>query len=341
MAETKVILVTGGTGLVGNGIKAAVEKEGKSADEEWHFVSSKDADLQNRDAAESLFEKIKPTHVIHLAAMVGGLFRNLNHSLDFFRVNSQINDIVLSTSHKFGVKKVVSCIATCIFPDKTTYPIDETMLHNGPPHDSNFGNSFARRMIDVQNKGYHMQYGCNFTSVISTNVFGPYDNFSFEDGHVLPCLIRRAFDAKTNGTPFVIWGTGSPRRQFVYSLDLGRLFLWVMREYTEISPIILSVNPLQGDIRLSGPLSGQDTGSGAPTRDRRVSADLMAVSLASVPLPPRKIKSRSLIVLGTCHPCRFYFCQVLCYSFSAIWIQGSDTKCLCPDWDSNLTPLKW
>ncbi|GFO12649.1 GDP-l-fucose synthase [Plakobranchus ocellatus] len=201
MAETKVILVTGGTGLIGNGIKAAVEKEGKRADEEWHFVSSKDADLQNRDAAESLFEKIKPTHVIHLAAMVGGLFRNLKHNLDFFRVNSQINDIVLSTSHKFGVKKVVSCIATCIFPDKTTYPIDESMLHNGPPHDSYFGNSFARRMIDVQNKGYHMQYGCNFTSVIPTNVFGPHDNFNFEDGHVLSGLIRRAFDAEDLTAP--------------------------------------------------------------------------------------------------------------------------------------------
>ncbi|GFO12651.1 GDP-l-fucose synthase [Plakobranchus ocellatus] len=241
MAETKVILVTGGSGLVGNGIKAAVEKEGKRADEEWHFVSSKDADLQDREATEALFEKIKPTHVIHLAALVGGLFRNLKYNLDFFRVNSQINDIVLSTSHKFGVKKVVSCLSTCIFPDKTTYPIDETMVHNGPPHDSNFGYSFSKRMIDVQNKGYHMQHGCNFTSVIPTNVFGPHDNFNLEDGHVLPGLIRKVFDAEASGNPFVIWGTGSPRRQFIYSLDLGRLFLWVMREYTEVSPIILSV----------------------------------------------------------------------------------------------------
>ncbi|GFS26355.1 GDP-L-fucose synthase-like [Elysia marginata] len=241
MADKKVILVTGGTGLVGNGIKAAMEKEGKREDEEWHFVSSKDADLQDRASTEALFDKVKPTHVIHLAALVGGLYRNLKYNLDFFRINSQINDNILSTAHKFKVKKVISCLSTCIFPDKTTYPIDETMVHNGPPHDSNFGYSFSKRMIDVQNKGYHTQHGCNFTSVIPTNVFGPHDNFNLEDGHVLPGLIRKVFDAQAGGTPFVIWGTGSPRRQFIYSLDLGRLFLWVMREYNEVAPIILSV----------------------------------------------------------------------------------------------------
>jgi len=241
MGEKKIILVTGGSGLVGNGIKAAVEKEGKRPDEEWIFVSSKDANLEDKTETEKMFEKHQPTHVIHLAALVGGLFRNLNYNLDFFRTNSLINDNVLSTSHKYKVKKVVSCLSTCIFPDKTTYPIDETMVHNGPPHDSNFGYSFAKRMIDILNKGFHKQHGCQFTSVIPTNVFGPHDNFNLEDGHVLPGLIRKVHDAKANDTKFVIWGTGSPRRQFIYSLDLGRLFLWVMREYEEIDPIILSV----------------------------------------------------------------------------------------------------
>merc|ERR1719446_270189 len=117
-----------------------------------------------------MFEKFKPTHVIHLAALVGGLFRNLKYNLDFFRQNSLINDIVLSTAHKFGCKKVVSCLSTCIFPDKTTYPIDETMVHNGPPHASNMGYSVAKRMIDVLNHCYKDQYGLNYTSVIPTNI---------------------------------------------------------------------------------------------------------------------------------------------------------------------------
>ncbi|KAK6187811.1 hypothetical protein SNE40_005752 [Patella caerulea] len=242
MASGKsVILVTGGTGLVGKAIEKVVNDGEKKENEEWIFVSSKDADLKNREQTKAMFEKYKPTHVIHLAAMVGGLFKNLKYNLDFLRLNTIINDNVLNISYEMGVKKVVSCLSTCIFPDKTTYPIDETMVHNGPPHNSNFGYSYAKRMIDIQNRGYHTQHGCNFTSVIPTNVFGPYDNFNLEDGHVLPGLINKVHTAKKDNTEFVIWGTGSPRRQFIYSLDLARLFLWVLREYQEIDPIILSV----------------------------------------------------------------------------------------------------
>lgn len=237
----KIILVTGGSGLVGKGIEALATKDEKREDEQWYFASSKDADLTDRDETRALFERVKPTHVIHLAAMVGGLFKNLKYNLDFWRKNVQINDNILHTSFEMGVKKVVSCLSTCIFPDKTTYPIDETMVHNGPPHSSNFGYAYAKRMIDVQNRAYNQQHGCNFTSVIPTNVFGPHDNFSIEDGHVLPGLMHKVYLAKKNNTPFTVWGTGSPLRQFIYSLDLARLFLWVLREYSEVDPIILSV----------------------------------------------------------------------------------------------------
>ncbi|KGL74055.1 GDP-L-fucose synthase, partial [Tinamus guttatus] len=183
----------------------------------------------------------QPTHVIHLAAMVGGLFKNIRCNLDFWRRNIHINDNVLHTAYECGVRKVVSCLSTCIFPDKTTYPIDESMIHNGPPHSSNFGYSYAKRMIDVQNRAYFEQHGCCFTAVIPTNVFGPHDNFNIEDGHVLPGLIHKVYLAKQTGSPLTVWGTGKPRRQFIYSLDLARLFLHVLREYDEIEPIILSV----------------------------------------------------------------------------------------------------
>ncbi|XP_033101953.1 GDP-L-fucose synthase-like isoform X2 [Anneissia japonica] len=240
LKDTKTILVTGGTGLVGMAIKEMADLD-KRPDENWVFVSSKDADLTSEAETSALFEKYKPTHVIHLAAMVGGLFRNLKYNLDFWRINIKINDNVLHNAYKHNVSKVVSCLSTCIFPDKTTYPIDETMIHNGPPHDSNFGYAFAKRMIDVQNKAYHSQHGCTFTSVIPTNVFGPYDNFNLQDGHVIPGLIHKIYRAKEDDTEFTIWGTGSPRRQFIYSKDLARLFIWVLREYDDISPIILSV----------------------------------------------------------------------------------------------------
>ncbi|MEJ1271620.1 pyrroline-5-carboxylate reductase-like [Cricetulus griseus] len=208
------ILVTGGSGLVGRAIQKVVADGAGLPGEEWVFVSSKDADLTDAAQTQALFQKVQPTHVIHLAAMVGGLFRNIKYNLDFWRKNVHINDNVLHSAFEVGTRKVVSCLSTCIFPDKTTYPIDETMIHNGPPHSSNFGYSYAKRMIDVQNRAYFQQHGCTFTAVIPTNVFGPHDNFNIEDGHVLPGLIHK---------------------------DLARLFIWVLREYNEVEPIILSV----------------------------------------------------------------------------------------------------
>jgi len=204
----------------------------------------------DRDQTKALFNKYRPTHVIHLAAMVGGLFHNMSHNLDFLRKNIHINDNVLQTSFETGVRKVVSCLSTCIFPDKTTYPIDETMIHRGPPHPSNFGYSYAKRLIDISNQAYHEQHGCLFTSVIPCNVFGPHDNFSLQSSHVIPALIRKLHDAIEEGkssespekTVFTVLGTGRPLRQFIYSLDLAELFLWVLREYTSVEPLILSVD---------------------------------------------------------------------------------------------------
>ncbi|XP_016393688.1 GDP-L-fucose synthase-like [Sinocyclocheilus rhinocerous] len=237
------VLVTGGSGLVGRAIERVVKKEGEEREgEEWIFLSSKEANLMSAEETRAAFEKHHPTHVIHLAAMVGGLFRNMRQNLDFWRYNVFINDNVLQAAHEFGVVKVVSCLSTCIFPDKTTYPIDETMIHNGPPHESNFGYAFAKRMIDVQNRAYFQQYGLRYTAVIPTNVFGPHDNFNIDDGHVLPGLIHKTYLAKKEGKPLQVWGSGRALRQFIYSLDLARLFLWVLREYDEVEPIILSVD---------------------------------------------------------------------------------------------------
>ena len=199
-------------------------------------------DICSEAETEAIFEKHRPTHVIHLAALVGGLFANMSANCDFFRNNMKMNDNILACSHKHGVQKLVSCLSTCIFPDKTTYPIDESMVHSGPPHPSNFGYSYAKRMIDVQNRAYHEQHGCQFTSIIPCNVFGPHDNFNVQQGHVIPGLINKAHAAKRDGTVFEIWGTGAPLRQFIYSLDLARLTVWVVREYEEIEPIVLATD---------------------------------------------------------------------------------------------------
>jgi len=241
MSKKITVLVTGGSGLVGQGVKEVID-ESKPENEEWIFLRSKDGDLRKMDETKAIFEKYKPTHCLHLAAMVGGLFKNLTYKVEFYRHNVQINDNVMECCRIYKVEKLVSCLSTCIFPDKTTYPIDETMVHNGAPHLSNEGYAYAKRMIDVMNRCYHDEYGCNFTSVIPTNIYGKHDNFSIEDGHVIPGLIHKCYLAKKNGTDFTIWGSGSPLRQFIYSTDLAKLMIWSLREYDSIEPIILSVD---------------------------------------------------------------------------------------------------
>ena len=232
------ILVTGGTGLIGT----AINEICNNYKHEFIFLSSKDCNLEDFNETNKLFNKIKPDYVIHLAAYVGGLFKNLKYKVDMLEKNVMINHNVLKCSHIYNVKKVVSCLSTCIFPDKTTYPINEDMLHDGPPHKSNDAYAYAKRLLEIQSKSYQEQYNKNFICVIPTNIYGPNDNFSLEDGHCIPSLIHRCYIAKKENKPFKVLGTGKPLRQFIYSKDLAELIIWVLEKYDNKDSIILSVN---------------------------------------------------------------------------------------------------
>ena len=235
------VVVTGGTGLVGKAIEAVVSRNPIEG-EKWVYLSSKDGDLRNLEQTRAIFAKFAPTHVIHLAAKVGGLFKNLNNKVEMWKDNVDINNNVMECCKEFKVAKLVSCLSTCVFPDKTTYPINETMLHDGPPHDSNAGYAYAKRLIDVLNRSYRDDFGCNFTSIIPTNIYGPHDNYHLQDSHVVPGLIHKFYLAKKEGKPqMTIMGTGKPLRQFIFSEDLAELTIWVLRHYESIEPIILSV----------------------------------------------------------------------------------------------------
>jgi len=244
--DKHIIMVTGGTGLVGKGIQMALEKEKKinpnsHLNEEWVFLSSKDGDLRNAQETKKIFERVKPTHVIHLAARVGGLFANMKYKVEFFRENVMINDNVMECCKDFKVKKLVSCLSTCIYPDKVEYPLTEEKIHLGAPHTSNEGYAYAKRLVEVLSRLYSEEYGCNFTSVIPTNIYGCHDNFSIDGGHVIPGLIHKCYLAKQNNTNFTIWGSGKPLRQFIYNVDLAELMIWTLRSYNSSEPLILSV----------------------------------------------------------------------------------------------------
>jgi GDP-L-fucose synthase len=231
------ILITGGNGLVGSAIKNIVKSDSNN---EYIFLGRKDGDLKIESDVENIFNKYKPTYVVHLAANVGGLFKNLDNNLSMFQDNLKMNQNVLKYAHKYKVNKLVACLSTCVFPDNTTYPINEKMLHNGAPHPSNEGYSYAKRLLEIECRLYNNKYGTNFSCIIPTNVYGPNDNFSLKDGHVIPALIHKAYLAEKNNDDLVVYGTGKPLRQFIYSEDLAKLILWALFNYNENSPIILS-----------------------------------------------------------------------------------------------------
>jgi GDP-L-fucose synthase len=234
------LLVTGQSGLIGSQFKGDLIS-----------LSSKVCDLRDKKSTEQVFEFYTNTEiqkdftvdkVIHCAAKVGGLGGNINCKGDFFYDNIMINTNVIEASRKFDINKLVCFLSTCIFPDNIDYPLTEKKIHLGPPHNSNYPYAYAKRMADIQIRAYREQYGVNYVSVIPTNVYGSNDNFNLENGHVLPSLIHKCYLAIKNNTDFVIWGTGKPLREFIYSKDVAELSMWVLENYNEEEPIILSTS---------------------------------------------------------------------------------------------------
>ena len=166
----------------------------------------------------------------------------MKYKVEMLEINLIINYNVLKCSYLHDVKKVINCLSTCIFPDKTSYPIKEEMLHNGPPHDSNDAYAYAKRMLEVLCKAYQEQYNDNFICIIPTNIYGENDNYNLENGHVVPSLIHKCYLAKEKNEHFIVKGTGKPLRQFIYSKDLAELLMWTLEKYKEKENIILSVS---------------------------------------------------------------------------------------------------
>ena len=229
---TKTI-VTGANGLVGYAIRQQNLPN-------TSYLTRSEVNLTDFNASKNIFVELQPENVIHLAAQVGGIGGNLIHSGEYFRNNILINTNVLESARIAGCKKLISFMSTCVFPDKCTYPLNEKDLHNGPPHPSNFGYAYAKRMLEVQSSAYRKEWNCNYIVVIPTNIYGQNDNFNLTEGHVVPALIHRTYLAKKSGIDLTVWGSGTPLREFVYSDDIAKLTLWALEHYTEDTPIIFT-----------------------------------------------------------------------------------------------------
>jgi GDP-L-fucose synthase len=226
------ILVTGGYGLVGT----------EFAQKKYIKPTSMDIDFRNTIEVDEFFNKNHFDGIIHCAAKVGGVGGNMNYKGEFFYDNIMMNTNVIESARKHGIKKLVCFLSTCVFPDKVEYPLTESKIHLGPPHFSNDAYAYAKRMADVQIRAYKEQYGLNYKSVIPTNIYGPNDNYDIINGHVIPSLIHKCYLARENKTDFTIWGSGKPLREFIFSKDVAKLTEWVLENYEENEPIILSTS---------------------------------------------------------------------------------------------------
>jgi GDP-L-fucose synthase len=230
MIDKQRILVTGGSGMLGSALREIFK--------DAVYVTSSDSDLTCPMQTDRLFKQHKPDMLVHLAARVGGVKSNYDFVADFYTDNIKINTNVLDAAHKYSVKKVISLLSTCVYPDDSVYPLTEDQVHNGHPHFSNFGYAFAKRMLDVQSRAYRRQYGSNYLTAIPNNLYGEYDNFNLAGSHVVPALIRKVWQAKVNNHPYVeCWGDGSPLREFTYSRDVARIILFLLENYNHESPI--------------------------------------------------------------------------------------------------------
>ena len=234
------VLVTGGTGLVGAALQRYIrhlQKENPFFSPNIKFIGSSDYDLRRPEQVDLMFHSLKPRMVLHLAGKVGGVKANTDCVAEFFFDNLYMNLNVLHFSYVHKVEKLINMLSTCIYPDDVEYPIKEEYLHKGPPHKSNFGYAYAKRMVDVQSRAYRQQYGVNYINVIPNNIFGENDNFDLNDSHVVPAIIRKIYEAKKADGPVSLWGDGSPMRQFTYSYDIAKTLFFLTQKYDSSEPI--------------------------------------------------------------------------------------------------------
>lgn len=225
------ILITGGTGMVGSAFRNVMTEH------ELVLVGSADYDLRSTDDCRCMIADSRPDAIVHLAAKVGGVKGNTDYVADFFRENIIMNTNLLDEAKNQNIKKVVSLLSTCIYPDNPTYPLTEDQIHNGEPHQSNFGYAYAKRMLEVHSRAIRSQYGLKYITAVPNNLYGPHDNFDLETGHVIPAIIRKIYEAKLSGIPPVFWATGKPLREFTYTEDIAKALLILVDNYSEPYPV--------------------------------------------------------------------------------------------------------
>jgi GDP-L-fucose synthase len=231
MDKTAKIYIAGHRGMVGSGLERKLRKEGYN-----NIVArtSIELDLRNQQAVNTFFEKEKPTYVILAAAKVGGIHANNTYRAEFIYDNLMIEANIIHASYLNKVTKLLFLGSSCIYPKMAPQPLKEEYLLSGYLESTNEPYALSKIAGIVLCDSYRSQYGCNFISAMPTNLYGTNDNYHPENSHVLPALIRRIIEAKINNKPeVVIWGSGTPKREFLHVDDLADACFFLLKNYDE------------------------------------------------------------------------------------------------------------
>ena len=231
MQNNSKIYLAGHRGLVGSAISRKLRAEGYN---NLVLKTKDELDLMDQSAVALFFKKTKPEYVFLAAAKVGGILANNTYPAQFIYENLQIQNNIIHQSYLNGVKKLLFLGSSCIYPRECPQPIKEEYLLTGPLEPTNEPYALAKIAGLKMCQSYNRQYGTNFISVMPTNLYGPNDNFDLDDSHVLPALIRKFHEGKINSSPtVVVWGTGSPKREFLHIDDLADACVFLMNNYND------------------------------------------------------------------------------------------------------------
>ena len=237
MEKTAKIYIAGHKGMVGSAILRKLEKEGFS---NLITRNSRELDLTDQQQASDFFSTEQPEYVFLAAAKVGGIIANSNYRADFIYQNLAIQNNVIHQSYINSVKKLMFLGSSCIYPKMASQPIREEYMLTGPLESSNEPYAIAKIAGIKMCEAYRSQYGCNFISVMPTNLYGYNDNYHPQNSHVLPALIRKFHEAKMSSSPHVnVFGTGTPLREFLFSDDLADACYFLMENYDE--PTLINI----------------------------------------------------------------------------------------------------
>ena len=231
----KRVTVTGGAGFLGTYVVESLKDQGAK----HVFVPrSREYDLRDLDAIKHMLADSRPNIVIHLAARVGGIGANRNNPAEFFYDNLMMSVPLLHECWKAGIEKFVAVGTVCAYPKFTPVPFSEDDLWNGYPEETNAPYGLAKKMLLVQAQAYRQQYGFNAIFLLPTNLYGPGDKDDLENSHVIPALIRKCFEAKKRGeNRIVLWGDGSPTREFLFVADAALGILMAAQHYDKSDPV--------------------------------------------------------------------------------------------------------